>query len=389
MSLPPPPGSFGSVPPNGGGGPSWGGQPQQPGQPYGAPYQGQPGGQWGPPQQWAGGPPPNKGGRGKWILISLALVAVIAVSVVATVLVLRPESGGGGGSTPAAQNGNSEFASANDTGPANIITEDPTCEAWGRIARENAATADSVKWNDRDSKIPAAEWTPEQRTMYETVGKGLSTAADQTASLQRRTPHRVMRELYGQFIAYSRKFVAAIPSYDSRAEAISNVASATLSGLASICSAIDYDAAQPLELLVPGPNAPSQPVRFAEDSVSDPFITELNAACADWVKSTDQYDKDVADWIATDPKVPAAEWTPEQRKIYESVTPIMTNRADEIEHLGRQSGNAVFEDIAVMTAQYLRGFVAAIPQYTARDNLMTDVVRYISGTVFWACKAAP
>ena len=47
--------------------------------------------------------------------------------------------------------------------------------------------------------------------MYETVGKAMDNAADQTVSLVKATPHRVMRELYEQFIAYARAFDQAIP----------------------------------------------------------------------------------------------------------------------------------------------------------------------------------
>ena len=40
--------------------------------------------------------------------------------------------------------------------------------------------------------------------MYDTVGKAMADAADQTVNLVKMTPHRVMRELYEQFIAYAR-----------------------------------------------------------------------------------------------------------------------------------------------------------------------------------------
>ena len=91
--------------------------------------------QWGPPQPWGPppGPPPSRGGKGKWIFGGIALLAVIAVTVVITVLVVGKNSGGGESPTPTNGNG-SDFASANDKGPVGIITEDPTCDAWQRIA---------------------------------------------------------------------------------------------------------------------------------------------------------------------------------------------------------------------------------------------------------------
>ena len=160
MSVPPPPNQWGSQPPTGG-------------QPGGAP-------QWGPPQggQPGGvlrrGPPPSRGGKGKWIFGGIALLAVIAVTVVITVLVVGKNSGGGESPTPTNGNG-SDFASANDKGPVGIITEDPTCDAWRRIAREYSVESKAVKWEDRDQIVASDAWTAEQRRMYETVGKAMST----------------------------------------------------------------------------------------------------------------------------------------------------------------------------------------------------------------------
>ena len=403
MTLPPPPDSYGSQPPNGGGVPPWGGQPPQgpggqppypgapQGQPYGQPYQGQPGGpqQWGPQQQWAGGPPPppNKGGKGKWILVGLALIAVIAVSVVATVLVLRPDSGGNGNGTTTA-NGDSEFASANDTGPANVITEDPTCEAWGRISQDYAAVADSVKWSDRDPKIAASQWTSEQRAMYETVSRALTDAATLTLNLEKQTPHRVMRELYGQFMVYSRAFVDAVPTYESDDANLINVVNPIFSGLSSMCSAIDYRVASQVAPLVPEPEPPTGPIAGSAEDESVQFMDKSNSICADWTVLSDRFDRDVEPWIAIDPKIPASDWTPEQKAVNDAVAPVMTANADEMERLGRSSGNLIVEDIATLAAQYRRGFVAALPKYKPTDNYLSEVAMYMASAVNWACKAS-
>ncbi len=52
--------------------------------------------QWGPQQPWGPPPgPPPRGGKGKWIFGGIALLAVIAVTVVITVLVVGKDSGSG------------------------------------------------------------------------------------------------------------------------------------------------------------------------------------------------------------------------------------------------------------------------------------------------------
>src|SRR3954453_1154283 len=155
MSVPPPPDQWGSQPPTGG-------------QPVGAPQWGPPPGgapQWGPQQPWGPPPgPPPSSGKGKWIIGGIDLVAVIAVTVVITVFVVGKDSDGG---SPTPTNGaDSDFASADDTLPVGIITEDPTCDAWGRVIGEYSSKSTAVNWARRDTSVPSIAWSPDQRAMY-------------------------------------------------------------------------------------------------------------------------------------------------------------------------------------------------------------------------------
>jgi hypothetical protein len=333
MSLPPPPDPFGSQPQGGGqpggGVPSWGGQPPQ--GPGGPPP-------WGAQPQWAGppAPPPGRGGRGKWILGGLAVLLAIALAVVITVLVVRPS---GGGPTPTPQNGHSDFASAGDDAAVNIITEDPTCEAWVRVGRDYAAATTAVAWGDRDVSVPASTWTTEQKTMYETVGKAMMHAADQTANLAKQTPHRVMRELYEQFDAYVRVFVERIPSYAARDNNLVVVTDAVGNGLNNICGAISYGSAPPLAPLVPKPAPPSQVAPPGDPTTPTRFLTTANSVCPEWAARVSKYSDDTAAWLAIDAEIPATEWTPEQKVINDAVMPVMSASADELERLGRESDN--------------------------------------------------
>ena len=166
-----------------------------------------------------------------------------------------------------------------DKGSVGIIAEDPTCEAWGRVAREYSAQAQAVNWSGRDQSVPASAWTPEQRTTYETVGKGMTSAADQTVNLVKLTPHRVMRELYEQFIAYARAFTDRIPTYTANDGYLAGTTDAITSGLAAICSAIDYRSAPTIAPLIPEaappsvistPRQPDNPQRFL--TIADPRL---------------------------------------------------------------------------------------------------------------------
>jgi hypothetical protein len=247
MSVPPPPNQWGSQPPTG--------------QPGGVP-------QWSPPP----GPPQRRGGKGKWIFGGIAVLAVMAVTVVITVLVVGKHSSGGESPTPTNGNG-SDFASANDKGPVGIITEDPTCTAWKRISNSAVDTETQVRWTDRDQSLPATAWTPEQRSMYETVGKALRNAADQTVGLVKSTPHRVMRELYEQFIAFSRAFADRIPQYSADEKELGTAPDTIASAIGSICSAnqrwlcvslgaVGASRCAPVERRFPG--GPSRPAAVAD-----------------------------------------------------------------------------------------------------------------------------
>jgi hypothetical protein len=301
------------------------------------------------------------------------------------VLVMRPSGGGGPTSTPT--NGNSDFASANDTGPVNIIAEDPTCEAWVRVAREYSEKAKSVNWGDRDFSVPASAWTPEQRAMYESGGKAMAEAADQTVNLVKLTPHRVMRELYEQFIAYTRAFVDSIPSYVAADGNLATVSDAIDSGLNNICSAISFHSAAPIAPLIHDSAPPSKVSRLGDPSAPVKFLTTSNSICAEWASNITTYDDDTAAWVKIDATIPATQWTPEQKSINDAVVPVMTSNASDLERMGRQSDNAVLEDFAVLAAQYQRAIALALPTYTSADGFLSQSATFLVKTVNLACEA--
>ena len=151
-------------------------------------------------------------------------------------------------------------------------------------ALPNAFTAAETKsiGANRDSSIPATAWTPDQRSMYESVGKAMRNAADQTVNLVKVTPHRVMRELYEQFIAYARAFTEQIPQYTAQRQHLAAVVDGSESALVDICGAITYGSAATQAPFVPEarsasqvshPGDPANPQRFLHDA--DPVCARL------------------------------------------------------------------------------------------------------------------
>ena len=390
MTLPPPPGSFGPQPPNpgetGGGAPhTW---PQYSSGPTPPPPAGPP--PWGPQQQWPNGPTPppdGGGGKAKWVLGGLAVVLAIALAVVVTVLVVRPDNGRGASAKGEPDSASSEFASADDTGAVSIITDDPTCDAWNKLLNEYSSIVNGERWDDRDVNVPASSWSPEQRAMYESVGQAMSRVSDQAERLAKTTPHRLMRILYEQYIAYSRAFVERIPSYAPQDDSLVSASNSAASSLANICGAILYRSAQAAAALVqpvPGPDV----IPVPNASVSSMQLLKPDSICADWDAMVESFSNETEAWRSIDKNIPASDWTREQKSINDAVGPIMTENADRIQDLGRKSDDPSVEDIALLAAQYRRAFVVANSTYKGSDSYLalsaTNLVRLVTA----ACKSA-
>jgi hypothetical protein len=66
---------------------------------------------------------------------------------------------------------------------------------------------------------------------------------------------------------------------------------------------------------------------------------------------------------------------------------VMNSYSGKLEQLGRQSDNAVWQDLANLSAQYRRAFVTALPTYTPTDNHLANAANFVSTTILGACIA--
>jgi hypothetical protein len=148
-----------------------------------------------------------------------------------------------------------------------------------------------------------------------------------------------------------------------------------------------YRSAQAVALLVPAVSNPTDSSRKNEISTTV-LLNDRNSVCGEWDSLVSKFSEDTKAWRAIDKNVAAKDWTPEQKRLNDEVAPVMLASADEMERLGRGSGNPTLEDIAILAAQYRRGFVTTLPTYTSADSYLelttTNLVRLIN----WACKAA-
>ncbi|MHA3019980.1 hypothetical protein ACXPWS_06865 [Mycobacterium sp. BMJ-28] len=320
----------------------------------------------------------------------MALIAVVAVTAVVAVSCTKSGGGGGKPTAPPTTSGApaSEFASANDTGPVSVITEDPSCAPWMPV-QQTLADSEKNGWTQRDPTIPADVWTPELRSQYEGVRTAMRNAADQTEPLIKMTTHRVMRELFEQFIAYARAYADHIPVYVPTDNELGNVANYATQVLSDICQAIEYgSAAARAPLVAAGPS----PTQISSTVQTDPvrFMSKPDANCGDWKRELGAFDSDpnVTAWRSVSPNIPAGQWSPEQRAINDAVIPALQASADKLEKSGRNSENAVSEDIAVLAAQYRRAFAAATPTYAQTDTYLENLPRSATALLISACAAA-
>ncbi|MCV7110609.1 hypothetical protein H7I55_06465 [Mycolicibacterium setense] len=291
-----------------------------------------------------------------------------------------------GAPTSAAGASSSDIASANDAGAVAVITEDPSCAAQHPVLNTWVDVAKNG-WQSRDPSIPATDWTPEVRTQHEEVGQAMRSAADQLVPLVKLTPHRAMRELYEQFIAYARAYANSIPTYTPPADNLARATIAASEAIGYICAAIGYGSAAARGPLLPALSAPSEVASVGDPSDPQRFLTEPNPTCGEWAAAVTQFDEDTADWRKTDPDIPASQWSPHQRALNDEVGPVMKQYASKLGSLGEQSGNSTWRDFAALSLQYRNAYVLALPTYTAADRYLNATSSRLNGMVKAACQA--
>jgi hypothetical protein len=318
------------------------------------------------------------------------VLIVVAVSVGATSLFTRGDSVGNPptatSSTPTNVDA-SGVASADDTGTVKIIIDEPTCAAWTPI-NNTLAEKQGNGWNDRDIAVPATAWGQEQRAQYESVATALRDAADQAIPLTKKTPHRIVRELYEQFIAYSRAYAYAVPTYVGADDHLARASVGISTSISSICDAITYGAARARAAYLPAPACMSATARPGDISNPARFLATVGPVCADWAALVSKFTNDTVDWRSADPNIPAAQWDPAQRAINVAAEPVISQFATDASVVGRRSDNPTLRDFAVLASQYRLAYAYALATYTPADHYLQQAPPGAVGTISEACSAA-
>jgi hypothetical protein len=243
-------------------------------------------------------------------------------------------------------------------------------------------------WGEQRKALgPASEWTPQQRQQVEAVATAIRNASDQMVSLAKQTPHRVVRELYEQYIAYGRAYADSIASYVPANNYLADANVSIGNVLLGVCNAIEFGSAN-RTVALPAASSPTELAEVGDPASPERFLETSNPTCSAWVERERSFIADTAEWEKIDPEIPASQWSPEQRSIQDSAFITFTALADASEEAGRDSSNPVLEDFAVLAAQYMRAYVASGQNYIAADSWLSYTSLRLSNAISGACQAA-
>ena len=199
-----------------------------------------------------------------------------------------------------------------------------------------------------------------------------------------------MRELYEQFIAYSRAYADSIPAYSGGDDNLSATSTSITLVLQGICGGITYGAAVARAPSVTTALPPSKLAQPGDPANPSQFMHNADPRCTDWNSTLSLLNSDPAflAWTREDANIPASSWTDAYKAENQAVAPVMSRFADLYEKLGKQSTDPFLADLGMLAAQYLRALVAGLPTHTLADQQLYNVFANVPGVVRWACAAA-
>lgn len=337
-------------------------------------------------------------GHAKWTMRLVALGAVVAVTVTAIFLFKGNDAASNASNQASAPTSGpppatpdtpdpGTIASADDVGPVSIITSDVTCQGFDDIQNVLGA-AQSHGWNDRDASVPGSAWTPDQRKQYEAVGKAITDTVDAAVTLAKKTPRRVMRELYETYVAYGRAYADSLAQYQPVDDFLAHTSMAAFQSISQICTSADSGGAQARASSVSAADPPTDAPAVGDPASPDRFLPQAGPTCGRWVPAAAALQTATQTWAASNHDIPASNWTPDERATQTAMGPLLTNAANTVEAAGRGSGYGEFEDFATLAALYYRAYALAIANYTPHDYNLALAGLQLDLLIASACRAA-
>ena len=280
------------------------------------------------------------------------------------------------------------MASADDTGPLTILTDEPVCTDYQNTLAD-VSTAQRQGWADRNPDIPATQWTTTQHTMYEQMADALNTAADHYTLLAHRTPHRIIAELLAISIGSTRAYTNALPHYTATDNKLIRPSNNADHVLTNLCNTITTGSATNRAPLAPPMADPAiRPTPIDPDhprtlmAKPDPICTNLHAVI-------DQYHTPLADWRAIETDIPATDWTPQQRDLNNTAAPLLHDQARQYLQLAGHTPDPLIADLLTLAGLYQHLYARTLGTYTPDDRHLYATAVYAIRTVANACTTPP
>ncbi len=326
--------------------------------------------QYPPPPPSVGTPPSNSSHRRRWIVLGGVLAVVVALTV--GLVVWKSTSNQGEGGTAQSEAGLDRTVGV-------LRERDPVCDDWGPAIVE--LTSREKKWLTLNRDIPAAKWTPEHREIFVSVGEAMTAAADKFEAMLPKTRSVVLQELIAQTIVYMRAYVERIPEYVESDRFINGVAFNFGNAVTKMCDAGTL-------LRVPGGTEKTTRSSVPEPAGLTPFMANgKDPACAKLLEVIDRQNTYLSGWAATDPMIPAEQWTPDQRALNNAAREVILRDVNVVRALADVAESAIMADLLATRADYMQAFADSIPTYAADDGNLWATVAYIGGGLGAACKA--
>lgn len=315
-----------------------------------------------------------------------AIVATTAVLATASVSACgrshdstsMPSSGGSSASRQP-----NDIASSHDTGPVTLIVNDPTCGQIREISDSIRPTLESL--DKFDPQIPANQWTDLRRSRYQEALGQLNTAADKYLQVAKRTPSRVMRELYLQSVAYYQAFASRIDSYVPETHNFALAAKHYVEAIEYICSAefATEERKDDPRAVDPGP------IASLTDGNASPqvLMTEPDPVCPAWIDSMERSEREIQTWRrGFDPSLPAGTWPESQRNLMAVAKPVFQREIDKMNASLKTVSNPTLRDLTALSSLYLSTFIAWSDTYIPQDMWLYNTAVSLRNAIATSCQ---
>lgn len=215
----------------------------------------------------------------------------------------------------------------------------------------------------------------------------MAAAADDAVNLAHQTPHRLMPELYEQFIAYGRAYNSALPNYTAPDDVLAQANTAAAQTITQICAATDSGSAVARAKAVAPVATPTEPPTVDDLANSERFLTQAGPTCARWIPAVATSQTGTQGLDATGRGRSA--------RSVQAGTAGRSGRGDAaVRSKGRRDGDRgswqqhPIEDFATRGAVYLRAYVAGVPTYVPADRDLAWAGLGLDDLISSACQAA-